>query len=92
MGQGQSQQRAELRSATPEPVVSDEERAQAQAEMRAKQKAALDKRFPNQPTKPRTASPAGAQPTRKPSALQEASKENVGWRNIDMQTEFRRWD
>lgn len=63
------------------------------SKMRAKQQAALDKRLAAQQKKP-TAT-AGAQATaaaRKPSALEEMSKENVGWRNIDAQTEFRRWD
>jgi hypothetical protein len=57
--------------------------------MRAKQQEALDKRFANQPKK---TTPAGAQSTRKPSALEEASRENVGWRNADAQTEWRNWN
>lgn len=60
--------------------------------MRAKQQAALDKRFANQPKKAAVISTTGAQTTRKPSALEDMSKENVGWRGIDAQTEFRRWD
>jgi hypothetical protein len=59
--------------------------------MRAKQQEALDKRFANQPKKTATAS-AGAQSTRKPSALEEASRENVGWRNADAQAEWRNWN
>jgi hypothetical protein len=59
--------------------------------MRAKQQEALDKRFANQPKKT-TTTPAGAQSTRKPSALEEASRENVGWRNADAQAEWRNWN
>jgi hypothetical protein len=58
--------------------------------MRAKQQEALDKRFAARQKKP-TAT-ASAQPTRKPTPLEELSKENVGWRNADAQAEMRRWD
>jgi hypothetical protein len=58
--------------------------------MRAKQQAALDKRFAARQKKP-TAT-ASTQPTRKPTALEQMSKENVGWRNADAQAELRRWD
>lgn len=85
MGQGQSQQHA----AEPEPQLSEEERAQAQAEMRAKQQEALSKRLANQPRK---TAPAATQPPRKMSALEEASRENVGWRNADAQAEWRNWN
>jgi hypothetical protein len=57
--------------------------------MRAKQQAALDKRLVGQPKK---SSPAGAQATRKPTALEEASRENIGWRNADAQAEFWNWN
>lgn len=104
MGHGQSQQRP----ATPEPEISPEERAQAQAEvrriqnltqlplltkqkMRAKQQAALDKRLAQQQKPTGTTSPA-AQATKKPSALEQMSKENLGWRNADAQAGMRRWD
>jgi len=56
--------------------------------MRANQQAALDKRL----NPPRKSSPAGAQSTRKPTALEEASRENIGWRNADAQAEFRNWN
>ncbi|RAR09741.1 ankyrin repeat-containing protein [Stemphylium lycopersici] len=87
MGQGQSQPQAAQRA--PEPEISEGERAKVQAEMRAKQQAALDKRFANPPKK---TSSAAAQTTRKPSALEEASRENIGWRNADAQAEFRNWN
>ncbi|KAF1850499.1 uncharacterized protein K460DRAFT_412196 [Cucurbitaria berberidis CBS 394.84] len=60
--------------------------------MRAKQQAALDKRFANQPKKSTAVPTASTQSSKKPTALEEMSKENVGWRNVDAQTEFRRWD
>jgi hypothetical protein len=59
--------------------------------MRAKQQAALDKRLVGQ-RKPRGHSPTGTQATRKPTALEEASKENIGWRNADAQAMFRNWN
>ncbi|KAF2028362.1 hypothetical protein EK21DRAFT_113993 [Setomelanomma holmii] len=91
MGQGQSQQQ---RSATPEPELSPEERALAQAEMRAKQQAALDKRLATQQAKPATTAGASTQSASagKPSALEQMSKENLGWRNADAQADLRRWD
>lgn len=60
--------------------------------MRAKQQAALDKRMAAQQKKPTATAAAGAQATRKPKALEQMSKENVGWRNADAQAEMRRWD
>jgi hypothetical protein len=60
--------------------------------MRAKQQAALDKRFAAQQKKPTTTTSASAQATRKPTPLEQMSKENVGWRNADAQAELRRWD
>ncbi|RYN32155.1 hypothetical protein AA0113_g4133 [Alternaria arborescens] len=87
MGQSQSQ----AADQPPEPQLSQEERSQRQAEMRAKQQAALDKRFTSQP-RSRKPSPTGAQAKRKPTALEEASKENIGWRNADAQAEFRNWN
>ncbi|KAG9195064.1 hypothetical protein G6011_00184 [Alternaria panax] len=75
----------------PEPQLREEEREQAQAEMRAKQQAAIDKRLASQP-RPRKLSPTGAQATRKPTALEEASRENTGWRDADAQAEFRNWN
>ncbi|KAH7385506.1 hypothetical protein DE146DRAFT_209590 [Phaeosphaeria sp. MPI-PUGE-AT-0046c] len=88
MGQGQSQERP----AVPEPEVSPEQRAQAQAEMRATQQAALDKRFAAQKQKPTCTAGAAAQTTKKPSALEQMSKENLGWRNADAQADMRRWN
>ncbi|KAI4944207.1 hypothetical protein J4E91_008760 [Alternaria rosae] len=86
MGQEQSQPSASQRP--PAPQLSEEERAQLQAEMREKQQAALDKRL----NQPRKSSPAGVQATKKPTALEEASRENIGWRNADAQAEFRNWN
>ncbi|KAJ4988409.1 hypothetical protein SVAN01_06026 [Stagonosporopsis vannaccii] len=110
MGAGQSQPR----TIPPEPYVSPEERAQAQAEvrsiqvlsaeehgadflkMRAKQQAALDKRLANQRKNPTPSSAAAApQPsgsTKKLSALEQMSRENVGWRNADANHEMRSWN
>lgn len=110
MGSGQSQPR----TLSPEPYVSPEERAQAQAEvkaihtssadehgadidkMRAKQQAALDKRFANQQRKPSPTPTADAlQSTSKPkklSALEQMSRESVGWRNADANHETRSWN
>jgi hypothetical protein len=63
--------------------------------MRAKQQAALDKRFAAQQKKPSATPTATATATaapRKQTALEQMSKENVGWRNVDAQAELRRWD
>lgn len=60
--------------------------------MRAKQQAALDKRLAAQQKKPAATASASAQSTRKPTALEQMSKENMGWRNADAQAEMRRWD
>ncbi|KAF2127509.1 hypothetical protein P153DRAFT_368143 [Dothidotthia symphoricarpi CBS 119687] len=88
MGQSQSQQPVE----TPEPAISAEERAQALEEMRAKQQAALDKRFAKKPTAALTAIPQATKASRKLNALEQMSKENVGWRDADAQADLRRWD
>jgi hypothetical protein len=58
--------------------------------MRTKQQAALDKRLAARQKKP--IATASAYPARKPTALEQMSKENVGWRNADAQTELRRWN
>jgi hypothetical protein len=60
--------------------------------MRAKQQAALDKRFTAQQKRPTATTSASAQSAKKPTALEQVSKENLGWRNADAQVEFRRWD
>jgi hypothetical protein len=60
--------------------------------MRAKQQEALDKRLAARQKKPTATGSAGTQATRKLTALEEMSKENVGWRNADAQAEMRRWD
>ncbi|OSS52282.1 hypothetical protein B5807_02799 [Epicoccum nigrum] len=91
MGAGQSQPR----TISPEPYVSPEERAQAQAEMRAKQQAALDKRLAKQQRKPSPGRTTDARPTgttKKSSALEQMSRENVGWRNADINHELRSWN
>lgn len=112
MGANQSQPR----TTSPEPYVSPEERAQAQADviptsrapkvvahrtdlmkMRAKQQAALDKRLAGQPRKPSPSPTANnaTQLTNKPqktSALEQMSRENVGWRNADANREMRSWN
>lgn len=60
--------------------------------MRAKQQAALDKRLANKPTKTATAGPQTTTGPKKPSALEQLSRENVGWRNADAQAEMRSWN
>lgn len=92
MGQGHSQQQPDREPTTPEPELSPEERTQVQAEMRAKQQAALDKRFASQMKKPTAPSTTASQAAKKPTALEQMSKENVGYRDLDAQSEFRRWD
>ncbi|KAF2621866.1 hypothetical protein BU25DRAFT_415712 [Macroventuria anomochaeta] len=110
MGAGQSQPR----TMSPEPYVSPEERAQAQAEvrtaqtqsvvkscadvdkMRAKQQAALDKRLTSQQRKPSPKPTADASQLasgrKKLSALEQMSRENIGWRNADANHEMRGWN
>ncbi|KAJ4377023.1 hypothetical protein N0V86_006462 [Didymella sp. IMI 355093] len=92
MGANQSQPR----TMSPEPYVSPEERAQAQAEMRAKQQAALDKRFANQQRKPSPSGtgdvPQATGKAKKISALEQMSRENVGWRNADTNHDLRSWN
>jgi hypothetical protein len=64
--------------------------------MRAKQQAALDKRFAaKQKGQPPTLTADASQPTsgsKKMSALEQMSKENVGWRNADANHELRSWN
>lgn len=60
--------------------------------MRAKQQAALDKRLAAQQKKPTATATVSAQATKKLTALEQMSKENVKWRNADAQAEMRRWD
>lgn len=59
--------------------------------MRAKQQAALDKRLTNQGKRVPTTK-SGAQLSKKPNALEELSKENLAWRNVDAQADLRRWN
>jgi hypothetical protein len=58
--------------------------------MRAKQQAALEKRFGKQEVKRHIAA-ASAVP-KKTGAMEQASRENLGWRTLDAQQEFLRWD
>ncbi|KAF9693081.1 hypothetical protein EKO04_008783 [Ascochyta lentis] len=92
MGANQSQPR----TTSPEPYVGPEERALAQADMRAKQQAALDKRFAAHQRKSSPASKPDTQQSscgsRKLSALEQMSKENIGWRNADANHEMRSWN
>jgi hypothetical protein len=63
--------------------------------MRAKQQAALDKRLAKQQKKPSSGRTADAQRTgtsKKPSALEQMSRENIGWRNADINHEMRSWN
>ena len=64
--------------------------------MRAKQQAALDKRLANQQRKPSPvldgdALQANSKP-KKMSALEQMSRENVGWRNADANHDLRSWN
>jgi hypothetical protein len=97
----QDQERPE----TPEIEETDKERAEAQAEvtllfnspcflhwhvkMRRKQRAALDKHFGKEE---RNLRPAPAAVPKKISTMEQASLENLGWRQLDAQQEFLRWD
>ncbi|KAH4070863.1 hypothetical protein HBI25_170730 [Parastagonospora nodorum] len=72
--------------------LTPEEQAQAQMDLRAKQQAALDKRFVAQQKKGTATGMINAQAKKKPTALEQASKENVGFRNMDAQVEFRSWN
>lgn len=64
--------------------------------MRAKQQAALDKRFANQQRKPSPVLDGDAPQTnskpKKMSALEQMSRENVGWRNADANHDLRSWN
>lgn len=63
--------------------------------MRAKQQAALDKRLAATQKKASptaTASAPQATSGKKLSALEQMSKENVGWRNADTNHEMRSWN
>ncbi|KAH7084499.1 hypothetical protein FB567DRAFT_629976 [Paraphoma chrysanthemicola] len=95
MGQGQSQQEQQEHPATLEANVSAEEQAQARVEMRAKQQAALDRRLASQQRKSKPAADEVAKPSsvnKRPTALEQMSKENLGWRNADAQADLRRWN
>jgi hypothetical protein len=61
-------------------------------QLRGKQQAALDKRFAAQQKKDTATGMLNAQFKKKPTALEQASKENVGYRNMDAQVEFRSWN
>jgi hypothetical protein len=63
--------------------------------MRAKQQAALDKRFASQVKKKSTTIATSVQPavaSKNPSALEQMSKENLAWRNADAQVDVLRWE
>ena len=87
MGAGQSQPE----TISPEPYVSCEERAQAQA----RSSEATDRRSVCGRWSRLDARTADAQPTgksKKPSALEQMSRENIGWRNADINHEMRSWN
>lgn len=75
---------------------SAEKQGTDSAKMRAKQQAALDKRLANQkkpPIAPSTAAaPQQSNNTKQLSALEQVSRENVGWRNADANHEMRSWN
>jgi hypothetical protein len=60
--------------------------------LRAKQQAALDKRLAAKQKKLLAATSVSGQAKRKQTALEQASKENVGYRNMDSQLEYRSWN
>lgn len=60
--------------------------------LRAKQQAALERRFAAQQKKGTVTAKIDAQTKKKPTALEQASRENVGYRNMDAQVEFRSWN
>lgn len=61
--------------------------------MRAKQQAALDKRLAAQQKRPTaTAGPQATAAPKKLSALEQMSKDNLGWREADAQADLRRWN
>lgn len=60
--------------------------------MRAKQQAALDKRFAVVQQNKSTISTVTTAAPRQPSALEKMSKENVAWRAMDAQMKVQRWD
>jgi hypothetical protein len=60
--------------------------------MRAKQQAALEKRFAAKQKKIAAVPNADAQAKKKLSVLEQASRENVGYRNMDTQAEYRSWN
>jgi hypothetical protein len=60
--------------------------------MRAKQQAALEKRFAAKQKKSAAVTNADAQAKKKLSVLEQASRENVGYRNMDTQAEYRSWN
>lgn len=105
MGSGQSQPRAI--SPEPYKSPEERAEAQAEVitlkvlslqnsadsvKMRAKQQAALDKRFANQQRKPSPTADAPRDASKKPSALEQMSRENLGWRNADTNHEMRSWN
>jgi hypothetical protein len=57
--------------------------------IRRKQRAALDKHFGKEE---RNLRPAAAAVPKKISTMEQASQENLGWRQLDAQQEFLRWD
>jgi hypothetical protein len=57
--------------------------------MRRKQRAALDKHFGKEE---RNLRPTAAAVPKKISTMEQASLENLGWRQLDAQQEFLRWD
>jgi DnaJ-domain-containing protein 1 len=60
--------------------------------MHAKQQAALEKRFAAKQKKSAAATNATSQAKKKLSALEQASRENVGYRNMDAQAEYHSWN
>ncbi|KAF2199191.1 hypothetical protein GQ43DRAFT_442701 [Delitschia confertaspora ATCC 74209] len=99
MGQSQSgpaPQQQEVISQKPVEDISTEERERQAAEDRARRLAATEKRLAAQ--KQRHSAKPGSDTTtpvngkKKLSALEEASRENLGWRNADEGHALRSWN
>ncbi|KAF9729160.1 hypothetical protein PMIN06_000066 [Paraphaeosphaeria minitans] len=101
MGQSQSQASGVAAERPPtassEPDIGPEERARIQAEERERRAAAAQQRLAGQQKRSGNGSgvgagSGGAKKKKKPSALEQMSAENRGWRVADEQAELRSWN
>ncbi|KAF2450407.1 hypothetical protein P171DRAFT_426791 [Karstenula rhodostoma CBS 690.94] len=79
-------------SATQEPELDPEERARIQAEERERRAAAVQQRLAGQQKRAGNGAGGGGVAKKKPSALEQMSAENRGWRAADEQAELRSWN